>query len=153
LIGGEISREQRRIAPTVIEVNDRQDPLMSEELFGPLLPMLRMGNLSDALQAIRRQGKPLALYLFGGSEAQQHEVLNTTSSGGVCLNDVVMQAGIPELPFGGVGASGMGSYHGHNGFKTFSHYKAVLKRGFRFDFKLRYPPYSVDLNVLRRIAG
>ena len=153
LIGGEISREQRRIAPTVIEVNDRQDPLMSEELFGPLLPMLRMGNLSDALHAIRRQGKPLALYLFGGSEAQQHEVLNTTSSGGVCLNDVVMQAGIPELPFGGVGASGMGSYHGHNGFKTFSHYKAVLKRGFRFDFKLRYPPYSVDLNVLRRIAG
>ena len=118
LIGGEISREQRRIAPTVIEVNDRQDPLMSEELFGPLLPMLRMGNLSDALQAIRRQGKPLALYLFGGSEAQQHEVLNTTSSGGVCLNDVVMQAGIPELPFGGVGASGMGSYHGHNGFKN-----------------------------------
>ena len=153
LIGGEISREQRRIAPTVIEVNDRQDPLMSEELFGPLLPMLRMGNLSDALHAIRRQGKPLALYLFGGSEAQQHEVLNTTSSGGVCLNDVVMQAGIPELPFGGVGASGMGSYHGHNGFKTFSHYKAVLKRGFRFDFKLRYPAYSADLNVLRRIAG
>ena len=80
-------------------------------------------------------------------------MLNTTSSGGVCLNDVVMQAGIPELPFGGVGASGMGSYHGHNGFKTFSHYKAELKRGFRFDFKLRYPPYSVDLNVLRRIAG
>ena len=153
LIGGEISREQRRIAPTVIAVDDRQDPLMGEELFGPLLPVLRLGNLSEALQTIRQQGKPLALYLFGGSEAQQQEVLSTTSSGGVCLNDVVMQAGIPELPFGGVGASGMGSYHGHNGFQTFSHYKAVLKRGFRFDFKLRYPPYSVDLNVLRRIAG
>ena len=84
LIGGEISREQRRIAPTVIEVNDRQDPLMGEELFGPLLPMLRLGKLSEALQTIRHQGKPLALYLFGGSEAQQQEVLSTTSSGGVC---------------------------------------------------------------------
>ena len=115
LIGGEISREQRRIAPTVIAVDDRQDPLMGEELFGPLLPVLRLGNLSEALQTIRQQGKPLALYLFGGSEAQQQEVLSTTSSGGVCLNDVVMQAGIPELPFGGVGASGMGSYHGQIG--------------------------------------
>ena len=81
------------------------------------------------------------------------KVLTTTSSGGVCLNDVVMQAGVPQLPFGGVGASGMGSYHGQSGFDTFSHHKAVLKRPFRFDFKLRYPPYKVDLNLLKRLAG
>ena len=153
LIGGEISREQRRIAPTVIRVDDRQDPLMAEELFGPLLPVLVLEDLTTALQEIRQGPKPLALYLFGGDEAQQQQVLSTTSSGGVCFNDVVMQAGVPQLPFGGVGASGMGSYHGQSGFDTFSHHKAVLKRPFRFDFKLRYPPYKVDLNLLKRLAG
>ena len=80
-------------------------------------------------------------------------MLNTTSSGGVCINDVVMQAGVPDMPFGGVGGSGMGSYHGQSGFDTFSHRKAVLRRPFRFDFKVRYPPYKLDLNVLRRLAG
>jgi len=153
LLGGELSREQRRIAPTVIRVDDRQDPLMQDELFGPLLPMLELGPLEGALAAIRRDPKPLALYVFGGSEAQQQEVLGCTSSGGVCINDVVMQAGVPDMPFGGVGGSGMGSYHGRSGFDTFSHQKAVLRRPFRFDFKLRYPPYKLDLNVLRRLAG
>lgn len=153
LIGGEISREQRRIAPTVIRVDSREDPLMADELFGPLLPVLALDDLGTALQEIRQGPKPLALYLFGGNEADQQRVLNSTSSGGVCLNDVVMQAGVPQLPFGGVGASGMGCYHGESGFNTFSHRKAVLKRPFRFDFKLRYPPYKVDLNLLRRLAG
>ena len=153
LIGGEISREQRRIAPTVIRVDSREDPLMADELFGPLLPVLALDDLDTALQEIRQGPKPLALYLFGGNEADQQLLLNSTSSGGVCLNDVVMQAGVPQLPFGGVGASGMGCYHGESGFNTFSHRKAVLKRPFRFDFKLRYPPYKVDLNLLRRLAG
>ena len=153
LIGGEISREQRRIAPTVIRVDSREDPLMADELFGPLRPVLALDDLGTALQEIRQGPKPLALYLFGGNEADQQLVLNSTSSGGVCLNDVVMQAGVPQLPFGGVGASGMGCYHGESGFNTFSHRKAVLKRPFRFDFKLRYPPYKVDLNLLRRLAG
>ena len=137
----------------MIRVDDRNDPLMAEELFGPLLPVLVLADLTTALQEIRQGPKPLALYLFGGNEAQQQQVLTTTSSGGVCLNDVVMQAGVPQLPFGGVGASGMGSYHGQSGFDTFSHQKAVLKRPFRFDFKLRYPPYKVDLNLLKRLAG
>ncbi|MGB1621472.1 MAG: aldehyde dehydrogenase family protein [Synechococcus sp.] len=153
LIGGEINADQQRIAPTVIQVNDRQDPLMAEELFGPLLPVLELKDFERTLTEIRQGPKPLALYLFGGSEQQQRQALETTSSGGVCFNDVVMQAGVPELPFGGVGASGMGSYHGRNGFETFSHAKSVLKRPFRFDFKLRYPPYGIDLNVLRRLAG
>ena len=137
----------------MIRVDDRNDPLMAEELFGPLLPVLVLEDLTTALQEIRQGPKPLALYLFGGDEAQQQQVLSTTSSGGVCFNDVVMQAGVPQLPFGGVGASGMGSYHGQSGFDTFSHHKAVLKRPFRFDFKLRYPPYKVDLNLLKRLAG
>ena len=153
LIGGEINRDQRRIAPTVIRVDDRQDPLMADELFGPLLPVLELADLPQTLAEIRQGPKPLALYLFGGNEAQQQQVLETTSSGGVCLNDVVMQAGVPDLPFGGVGGSGMGSYHGQAGFDTFSHAKAVLRRPFRLDFKLRYPPYGIDLNLLRRLAG
>ena len=153
LIGGEINREQRRIAPTVIRVADRNDPLMADELFGPLLPVLPLNDLNNALAEIRRGPKPLALYLFGGTERQQQLVIETTSSGGVCLNDVVMQAGVPDLPFGGVGGSGMGSYHGKAGFDTFSHAKAVLRRPFRFDFKLRYPPYALDLKLLRKLAG
>ena len=153
LIGGEINREQRRIAPTVIRVADRKDPLMADELFGPLLPVLPLNDLNNALAEIRRGPKPLALYLFGGTERQQQLVIETTSSGGVCLNDVVMQAGVPDLPFGGVGGSGMGSYHGKAGFETFSHSKAVLRRPFRFDFKLRYPPYALDLKLLRKLAG
>ena len=138
---------------TVIRVDDRQDPLMADELFGPLLPVLELADLPQTLAEIRQGPKPLALYLFGGNEAQQQQVLETTSSGGVCLNDVVMQAGVPDLPFGGVGGSGMGSYHGQAGFDTFSHAKAVLRRPFRLDFKLRYPPYGIDLNLLRRLAG
>ena len=153
LIGGEIDREQLRIAPTVIAVDNRDDPLMAEELFGPLLPVLELNDFQTTLADIRRGPKPLALYLFGGSEQEQRLALETTSSGGVCFNDVIMQAGVPELPFGGVGASGMGRYHGRSGFDTFSHDKAVLRRPFRFDFKLRYPPYGLDLNVLRRLAG
>ena len=104
---------------------------MDDELFGPLLPVLDLEDLERSLEDIRRGPKPLALYLFGGSEAEQRRVLSTTSSGGVCLNDVVMQAGVQDLPFGGVGGSGMGSYHGKAGFDTFSHAKAVLRRPFR----------------------
>ena len=153
LLGGEISPDERRIAPTMIRVDDRNDPLMQEEVFGPLLPVLAMNDLTGSLREIRRGPKPLALYLFGGTSMQQQQVLETTSSGGVCLNDVVMQVGVPDLPFGGVGSSGMGRYHGKSGFDTFSHQKAVLKRPFRFDFKLRYPPYKLDLQLLRRLAG
>ena len=153
LIGGEINREQNRIAPTVIKVNDRNDPLMENELFGPILPVLEIGNLGDELEDIRKGPKPLAIYLFGGNDNQQKMVLNTTSSGSVCINDVIMQAGVPELPFGGIGASGMGKYHGRSGFETFSHLKSVLQRKFYLDFQFRYPPYKIDLNLLRRLLN
>ena len=125
---------------------------MQEELFGPLLPILSTDNFVTALRDIQQQPQPLALYLFGGSQEQQEQLLNTTQSGGVCFNDVVMQAGMPELPFGGIGASGMGSYHGLAGFETFSHRKAVLKRPFWLDLKFRYPPYKVELKLLKRLV-
>jgi len=153
LLGGTCDPERRRIAPTVIQVNDREDPLMQEELFGPLLPMLEVDGLEQAIEWINQRPKPLALYLFSSSQANQETVLNKTSSGGVCFNDVVMQVGVPELPFGGVGASGMGAYHGKAGFDTFSHQRSVLRRPFALDLPFRYPPYAGRLPLMRRLLG
>ena len=153
LIGGEHDPSERRIAPTVIAVDDNSDPLMRDELFGPLLPLMSVPNLTAAMAQIRSLPKPLALYLFGGDPEQQQQLLMGTSSGGVCFNDVVMHVGIPDLPFGGVGPSGMGSYHGEAGFKTFSHERSVLRRPFALDLPLRYPPYRLSRDWMRRLLG
>jgi aldehyde dehydrogenase (NAD+) len=153
LHGGQCNAEARRIAPTLIRVEDLDDPLMQEELFGPLLPVLAVNDLDEAIQRINRRPKPLALYLFSGDRRQQHRLLERTSSGGVGFNDVVLQAGVPELPFGGVGASGMGAYHGRAGFDTFSHRRSVLRRPFRLDAPFRYPPYAGRLPLMRRLLG
>ena len=153
LIGGECDAEHRRIAPTVLNVERRDDPLMQEELFGPLLPVVAIRDLDSAIAWIRELPKPLALYLFGGDRQMQQQVLQGTSSGGVCFNDVVMHAGIPDLPFGGVGPSGMGSYHGEAGFRTFSHERSVLRRPFFLDLRLRYPPYRMSRATLRKLLG
>ena len=153
VFGGESDDLEKRIAPTLIEIDDRDDPLMEEELFGPLLPILNIANLKGAIKDINQQPRPLALYMFGGTTKEQHILLNQTSSGGVCFNDVVMQAGIPELPFGGIGPSGMGQYHGEAGFITFSHQKSILRRPFWMDFKVRYPPYNLNISVLKRLLG
>jgi aldehyde dehydrogenase (NAD+) len=153
LIGGESDADTLRMAPTVIQVDRDDDPLMEDELFGPLLPMICVDNLAEAITRIRRQPKPLALYLFGGEAQDRAMLLQGTSSGGVCFNDVVMQVGVPELPFGGVGASGMGAYHGEAGFRTFSHERAVLKRSFALDARLRYPPYAISRGLIKRLLG
>jgi len=153
LVGGQCDPSQRRIAPTLLRVDDFNDPLMQEELFGPLLPVLEVDNLQQAIERINARPKPLALYLFSQSQRAQEEILHGTSSGGVCFNDVVMHVGVPELPFGGVGASGMGAYHGQAGFNTFSHQRSVLRRPFRLDVPFRYPPYAGRLPMMRRLLG
>ena len=153
LFGGECDRQSRKIAPTLIEIHSDQDPLMREEVFGPLLPMLTVDHLDEAITRIQQQDKPLAIYLFGGDQNDQNEILQRTSSGGVCFNDVVMQKGVPELPFGGVGPSGMGSYHAETGFRTFSHERSVLSRPFFLDLRLRYPPYTLNPALFRRFVG
>ncbi len=137
----------------MIKIENREDPLMQEELFGPLLPVLCIKTLDEAILDFKSLPKPLALYLFGGEGKEQEKILSMTSSGGVCFNDVVLQAGIPELPFGGVGASGMGKYHGKAGFDNFSHYKSILKRPFWLDLNFRYPPYKLDLSLLKKLIG
>ena len=153
LLGGESDPIRRRIAPTLISVQDDQDPLMADELFGPLLPVLEITDLNDAIQRIQKQDKPLALYLFGGDDRDQELVLRSTHSGGVCFNDVLMQCGVPDLPFGGVGASGMGAHHGEAGFRTFSHERSVLRRPFWLDLPQRYPPYTLKPETFRRLLS
>ncbi|MFU8885534.1 MAG: aldehyde dehydrogenase family protein [Cyanobacteriota bacterium] len=153
LHGGRCDPERRRIEPTLVAVSSGEDPLMQEELFGPLLPIQQVESLDRALEEIRSRPKPLALYLFSHDRRAQQRVLNETSSGGVCFNDVVMQAGSSQLPFGGVGESGMGSYHGEAGFLTFSHLRSVLRRPFWLDIPLRYPPYAGKLALVQRLLG
>ncbi len=153
IFGGDCNESERRISPTLIKIENRQDELMKEELFGPLLPILCINNLDEAISDLKYLPKPLALYLFGGQQKEQEKMLSMTSSGSACFNDVVLQAGIPELPFGGVGASGMGRYHGKAGFDNFSHYKSILKRPFWLDLNFRYPPYKLDLSLLNKLIG
>lgn len=153
IYGGECNESEKRISPTLIKIENRNDPLMREELFGPLLPILCIKNLDEAISDLKSLPKPLALYLFGGTKKDQEKILSRTSSGGVCFNDVVLQAGIPNLPFGGVGSSGMGKYHGKTGFDNFSHYKSILKRPFWLDLNFRYPPYNLDLSLLKKLIG
>jgi len=153
LHGGRCDPARRRIEPTLLAVESAEDPLMQEELFGPLLPILRVAHLEEALEQVRGRPKPLALYLFSNNREAQRRTLESTSSGGVCFNDVVMQAGASQLGFGGVGESGMGRYHGEAGFLTFSHLRSVLRRPFWLDLPLRYPPYAGKRALVERLLG
>lgn len=151
VVGGQTDASQRYIAPTIITDVDWQDAVMADEIFGPILPVLEYSNLEDAIAQINAQPKPLALYIFSTNKQTQEKILAQTSSGGVCINDTVMHLAVTELPFGGVGSSGMGSYHGKASFDTFSHYKSILNKSFRMDVKLRYPPYEGKVKLLDKL--
>lgn len=153
IAGGQTNRADRYIAPTVIDRVTWDDAIMQDEIFGPILPVLEYETIEEAIDRIGDRPKPLALYLFSRNPNLQERILRKTSSGGVCINDTVMQVGVPELPFGGVGASGMGRYHGKASFDTFTHYKSVLSKSFRLDLQWRYPPYANKLNFLKRLIG
>lgn len=142
IMGGQSNPADRYLAPTIIDEVDWGDPVMAEEIFGPILPVLSYEDLGEAIAAINKRPQPLALYIFAQDRAVQKQVLESTSSGGACINDVVMQFALPTLPFGGVGESGMGLYHGRTSFETFSHYRSVLKRSMLFDLNWRYSPYT-----------
>lgn len=148
--GGNTSRERLLIEPTVMDNITWEMPVMEEEIFGPLCPILTYENIHEAVQAINARPKPLALYLFTENEDVQDYVLSSVSFGGGCVNDTLMHLATPYLPFGGVGESGMGSYHGEHSFHTFSHRKSVLKQTNRFDFKFRYPSKN-GLAILKKL--
>ncbi len=140
--GGRSNAERCYLEPTVLRDVDPTSAVMQEEIFGPILPVIKVKSTDEAIEWVNRGEKPLALYLFSNDEQTERRVLEQTSSGGVCINGTILQIGGTKMGFGGVGESGMGSYHGRFTFDTFSHRKAVLKRGFKFDLKMMYPPYT-----------
>ncbi|OYQ64794.1 aldehyde dehydrogenase family protein [Pseudanabaena sp. SR411] len=153
LIGGNSDKSDRFIAPTLIEAVSPNSKIMAEEIFGPILPILEYDQLSEAIAFVNAHPKPLALYFFSRNKQNQERILQSVSFGGGCFNDTIMHLGNPELPFGGVGHSGMGSYHGKASFDIFSHRKSVLKNSFRFDLKWRYPPYTMTLESLKKFIN
>ena len=140
--GGGTRAEDCYIEPTVLRNVSPDAPVMQSEIFGPVLPVLRIKDVGEAIEFVNRGEKPLALYLFSNDSATEDRVLSSTSSGGVTINGTIMHIANSKMPFGGVGPSGMGAYHGRYSFETFSHRKAVLRRGFKFDLKMMYPPYT-----------
>jgi len=141
-MGGETDEETRYIAPTILVDVDPESAVMSEEIFGPILPVLSVSSVDEAMGFVSGREKPLALYVFSEDQKVADEVLARTSSGGACVNAAIFHIANPNLPFGGVGPSGMGAYHGKASFDTFSHQKSVLMKSTRFDIKALYPPYT-----------
>jgi aldehyde dehydrogenase (NAD+) len=151
--GGACDPEQLKIELTLLDNPALDSPVMTEEIFGPLLPIIAYADLSEAIAIIRSREKPLALYLFTKGKNIATWVVNNLHYGGGCINDTIMHVANYHLPFGGVGASGMGSYHGKKGFETFSHAKSILKQTFAFEVPLRYAPYKNKLKLIKRIMG
>lgn len=141
-LGGGSDRDSLFIEPTVLVDVDPDSPVMQDEIFGPILPVLTYRTLDEAIDFINDRPKPLALYVFTGGRKAREEVLNRTSSGGAAVNQTVLHLAVPDLPFGGVGPSGMGAYHGRSSFETFSHRKAVMNKPTIVDPDLLYPPYT-----------
>lgn len=152
LAGGRVSEELRRIEPTILSGVDGNSPIMQEEIFGPLLPVIVFDSIEEAVSFVNKREKPLALYLFTRSKQNEKKVLKNTSCGGGCINDTVVHLATPHMPFGGVGSSGMGSYHGKQSFETFSHKKSIMKKSLWLDLPLRYQPYrKISLTLLKKI--
>ncbi|MCH9690719.1 MAG: aldehyde dehydrogenase family protein [Gammaproteobacteria bacterium] len=151
--GGKFDVDARYVAPTLLCNVDAKASVMQEEIFGPILPVMIVDSLRQAEAFVNSREKPLALYVFSRSEQLASGILSRCSSGNACVNDCMMFMVAQDLPFGGVGQSGMGAYHGKHGFKTFSHYKAVMKRSNLLDVNLRYAPFNNQkLKVLRRLG-
>jgi len=140
--GGRLVREERFIEPTLLADVDVESPVMQEEIFGPVLPMIPFDSRDEVVEFVTHREKPLALYYFGGKEGAEH-ILHRTSAGGSCINDTIMHIANENLPFGGVGQSGMGSYHGKGSFDAFSHRRSVVETPTWIDLPFRYMPYKL----------
>lgn len=152
-VGGGCDEEGLRIEPTVLVDVDSDQPVMREEIFGPILPLIPVSGLDEALGYIAQGDKPLSAYLFTREKVAERCFVNAVACGNICINDVMMFMSVPELPFGGVGMSGMGQYHGQAGFDRFSHLKAVMKRGRFPEVPVRFAPYTdFKTRLLKRLA-
>jgi len=151
VIGGDTEPATRYIAPTILSDIGWQDSIMQDEIFGPILPVLEFSSIDDAIQQILQTPRPLALYVFTSSSETERKVLEQVSFGGGAINDTIAQLGNHHLSFGGVGASGFGSYHGKASFDSFSHQKSIMKKNFLVDIPIRYAPYDGKIKWLKTI--
>lgn len=152
--GGKSDRESLKIQPTILADCDWSDPVMQEEIFGPILPIVVYDQLSEVISCVNEHDKPLALYLFSENKQNIRTILSRCSFGGGCVNDCIIHLATTEMGFGGVGESGMGSYHGKAGFDTFSHKKSIVDKKTWIDLPMRYRPYSPWKNkLIRRFLG
>ncbi len=151
LFGGTYSKKRMKISPTILKVDLEENNIIQKELFSSLLPVIRIDNQDSAIKKINQAQKPLAIYIFGGNKKIHDHISKVTSSGTICINDVMLPVLIPNLPFGGVGKSGMGKFHGEEGFRNFSNQKSITHKGFLFDLNLRYPPYEKVIKVIKFI--
>lgn len=140
--GGQSNRDERYIAPTILKNVSLESPVMQNEIFGPIFPVLPVKSVDEALEFVQKRDKPLAFYFFTEDQELAEKVITNSTSGGACINETLNHVVVPGLPFGGVGNSGMGKYHGEWGFREFSNARALLNHGTSFDPAVRYPPYS-----------
>ncbi len=151
IVGGQTDDERRFIAPTLLDEVSPESPIMQEEIFGPILPILSYSSLDEAISFIRERPKPLALYLFTRRASAEQRVLDECSFGGGCINDTIIHLATSRMPFGGVGNSGMGSYHGKRSFESFTHARSIVKKSTWLDLPMRYHPYSKrKMKMIRR---
>ncbi|MBK5448785.1 aldehyde dehydrogenase [Bacillus sp. TH22] len=151
VIGGNYTKETLHIEPTVLTNVTWQSAVMEDEIFGPILPIIEYDKIEEVIETIQHHPKPLALYVFSEDRKVQKKVTSNISYGGGCINDVVYHLATPYLPFGGVGSSGLGSYHGEQSFRTFSHYKSILSQSTAFDMKIRYSSTKSALKFIRKL--
>lgn len=141
-LGGKIDSEKRIIQPTILQHVSFEDKVMQEEIFGPILPVISYQNLEDAISYVKSKPKPLSTYIYGKNQQEINKILHEVSFGGGCVNDSMMHLSNSRLPFGGVGHSGIGSYHGKSGFDVFSHYKSIVQKSFWLEPNIKYAPYT-----------
>ncbi|RDY24650.1 aldehyde dehydrogenase [Romboutsia maritimum] len=142
IYGGNLDTQNLKIEPTIMDNVNLEDKIMKEEIFGPLIPVMKFDNTEKLLYIIKQNPNPLALYLFTKNKKFENEILSRVSFGGGCINDTIMHITNPNAPFGGIGNSGIGNYHGKQSFDTFSHKKTVMKNLANIDIKFKYPPYT-----------
>ncbi len=151
LHGGKTDKSDLYIEPTLLQINDTNNAVMQEEIFGPILPIISFINMQDAVKIIEKNKNPLAFYLFTASKEKESSWLNAVAFGGGCINNAALHLANDKLPFGGRGASGMGNYHGKFSFDTFSHKKAVMKTPTWFDPSIKYPPFTNRLSLFKKV--
>lgn len=149
--GGKIDKNDLYMEPTILTNVDVDSNVMTEEIFGPILPVIEFENIKDIINFINAREKPLALYYFSENKVNVNNILKCTTSGGVTINDTVIHVANGNLPFGGVGNSGIGSYHGKASFDTFTHKRSVMERGTFIEFNIRFAPYKNKINILKKI--